>query len=133
MAVAILEDFAQLRRVKTIEEAAERNSAGMKNNRVRTHLRGKLDVASDHQLRHLAAFLVEGRERIEFRIALRCGNRHRTERVDAPDRNLIEPRLEPLHLEERRMIAKLQFLKTQLHRLVGDFFARLHPSVAPVG
>ena len=105
----------------------------MENDRVRTHLRGKFDVPSNHQLRHLAAFLVEGCERIEFRIALRCGNRHRTERVDAPDRNLIEPRLEPLHLEERRMIAKLQFLKTQLHRLVGDFFARLHPSVAPVG
>ena len=63
---------------------------------------------------------------------MRRRERNGAERMDAPDGNLAQHRLEAGDLLRRRVETKLKFLETELKRLLGDFAPVVNPAVAPV-
>ena len=120
------------RRERPVEERVQRNATRMQHDRRRPHVGGKLDVALHVKPRERPLVLVETRKRIEFGIAARRGNRHGTERMDAPDGDAVQHPLEARDLVDRRMKPQLEFVESELQRLLGDLLAGLQPTIAPV-
>src|SRR5574344_823293 len=104
----------------------------MQHDRVRPHLSGEADVSDDLQRRHLPRLSVEGRKGVELRRAARRRERHRGERVDAADGNLVQHRLETRALLQRRMKTELKLSESEFNRLLGDRATVSDAAVAPV-
>ena len=114
------------------DPAPTHHASGMQHYDIGTDGGRKLHIAPHLEIRHLPRLIVEGRQLVQLRVALRGGKRNGTKRMYAADGNPVEHAPEARHLLGRSVITQFQLGKAERERQLSDGLAVVQAPVAPV-